>query len=70
MSLPPGFSIEDSPLQPPPPGQISNFVNPESRGLSIITVCYVFVLFMWSILLLRLYSKTWIIRKFGWEDGQ
>lgn len=63
-------AFQNFPLQPPPPGQTSNFNNPESRGPAIITVCSVFVGIMWPILVLRLYSKVWVIRSFGWDDGK
>ena len=63
-------SLEDLPLQPPPPGQISNFIDPSSRGPAIVAVCYVFIALLWPIFLLRLYSKVFVIRKFWWDDGK
>lgn len=63
-------SLHNYPYEPPPPGEIPNFVNPTSRGPAIVTVCYTFILLMWPILLLRLYSKVWVIRRFGWDDGK
>ena len=62
-------AYENFPLQPPPPGQISNFENPESRGPAIVILCSVFIGIMWPIFILRLYSKVWVIRRFGWDDG-
>ena len=64
------LAYENYPLQPPPPGQISNFENPESRGPAIVILCSVFIGIMWPILILRLYSKVWLIRRFGWDDGE
>ena len=63
-------SIDDYPLQPPPAGAKSNFVNPESRGPVIVAICYTFISLMWLILLSRLYSKAWVICKVGWDDGK
>ena len=63
-------SLDDYPLQPPPSGQTSNFIDPESRGPVIVAVCCAVVSLMWLILLLRLFSKAWIIRKVGWDDGK
>ena len=63
-------AFEDYPLHPPPPGQISNFENPESRGPAIVILCSVFIGIMWPIFVLRLYSKVWVIRRFGWDDGK
>ena len=62
-------SLDDYPLQPPPPGQLPNFVNPESRGPAIVAVCSTFIFLMWLVLLSRLYSKAWVICKLGWDDG-
>ena len=63
-------SFENYPLQPPPAGQTSNFIDPESRGPTIVILCSVFIGLMWPILILRLYSKARVIRKFGWDDGK
>ena len=63
-------ALQNYPLQPPPPGHVSNFDNPESRGSAIVALCSVFLGVMWPILLLRLYSKMCVIRKFGWDDGK
>ncbi|KAF6235751.1 hypothetical protein HO173_005946 [Letharia columbiana] len=63
-------AFENYPLQPPPAGQTSNFTDPESRGPTIVILCSVFIGLMWPILILRLYSKVWVIRKFGWDDGR
>ena len=63
-------SLENYPLEPPPPGQTSNFIDPKDRGPAITTLCSVFLSLMWVFYLLRLYSKVWIIRGVGWEDGK
>lgn len=63
-------SLQDYPLQPPPHGTLSNFKDPESRGPAITAVCYTFIALMWPLFLLRLYSKAWVLRKFGWDDGR
>ena len=63
-------SLDDYPLQPPPPRQVSNFVDPKNRGPLIVAICYTFISLMWLILLSRLYSKAWIICKPGWDDGK
>ena len=63
-------ALDDYPLQPPPPGQVSNFFDPESRGPVLIAICYTFISLMWLILLSRLYSKAWVICKVGWDDGK
>ncbi|KAK0516326.1 hypothetical protein JMJ35_000929 [Cladonia borealis] len=62
-------SVEDYPLEPPPHGQISNFKDPKSLGPAAVVLCSVFLSLMWPIFLLRIYSKIWIIRGFGWDDA-
>lgn len=63
-------ALEDYPLHPPPSGQTSNFDNPETRGPAIIILCSVAIGIMWPVFILRLYSKVWVIRRFGWDDGK
>ena len=63
-------AYENYPLHHTPPEQISNFESPESRGPAIVILCSVFIGIMWSIFILRLYSKAWVIRRFGWDDGK
>ena len=63
-------SLQDYPLQPPPPGQSSNFDDPVSRGPAIRAICYAFIVLMWPFVFLRLYSKLYVIRKPGWDDGK
>ena len=62
--------IENIPLEFPPAGQSSNFENPNTRGPAVVAVCSVFIAIMWPFLLLRLYSKVWVIQGFGWDDGK
>ena len=62
--------LEDYPLQPPPSGKISNFDSPETRGPAVIILCSIFLAVMWPVLILRLYSKVWVIRKCWWDDGK
>ena len=63
-------SAQDYPLESPPPGKSSNFNDPESRGPAVAAVCYLFLSVMWPIFLSRLYSKIFILRDFGWDDGK
>ena len=63
-------SLDDYPLQPPPPGRSSNFIDPKSRGPVVVAVCYTSISLMWPILLSRLYSKARVIRRVGWDDGK
>ena len=56
------------PALPPPPGVVSNFENPPSEATSIITVTAVFLAFMLAMVMMRIYTKGWIIRSLGWDD--
>ena len=63
-------AFENYPLQAPPAGQTSNFIDPVTRGPAVIILCSIFIAIMWPIFLLRIYSKVWLIRKFWWDDGK
>lgn len=62
--------LEDIPLLPPPLGQVSNFINPETRAPIVYAISSLCLAIMWPIFLLRLYSKVWIAKAFGFDDGQ
>ena len=55
---------------PPPPGVQQNFVNPPIAAQSAYTLVAVGVAIAGILLLMRLYTKGIILRKFGWEDGK
>ncbi|KAI0552665.1 hypothetical protein F4679DRAFT_44635 [Xylaria curta] len=63
-----GIDPWNTPLWPPPPGVVPNFVDPVSRApviragiISILAIMVVFVL-------LRIYSRTRLKRSLGWDD--
>ena len=62
-------SFQDLPFLPSPPGQMSNFENPSTQALVIILVCSLCLALMWPLFLLTMYSKAWVTRALGWEDG-
>ena len=62
-------TMENYPAAPPPPGVTPNFVDPETRAPAVIAVSAVCLGLMWPVLTTRLYSKAWILRTFGWDDG-
>lgn len=55
---------------PPPPGVTSNFVDPPVAAKDAYILVAVGVAIAGSLLLLRLYIKGIILKKFGWEDGK
>lgn len=62
------MSLEDMPGVPPPPGQKSNFVNPDSRAELTIIACSIFIGLMMIFGMLRVYSRLWVARCFSKDD--
>ena len=56
------------PAVAPPPGQVSNFVNPESQQPAMIAVCTVVIVLTTVFVTVRLYSTARITRSMGGED--
>lgn len=61
--------LYEIPALPPPPGVVSNFVNPETRSPLVIAITVICLALMWPIFVLRIYTKIWLTRNFGWDDG-
>ena len=53
---------------PPPPGVKQNFINPPQTAGEVYVLVAVGVAVSGSLLIMRLYTKGIILRKFGWED--
>ncbi|KAI1126227.1 hypothetical protein F5Y10DRAFT_267360 [Nemania abortiva] len=56
------------PTVPPPPGQTSNFTNPESRAWQLYTTITVLTVFVVGITLLRIYTRLRFTGSFGIDD--
>lgn len=56
------------PAIPPPPGVTSNFVNPANCGRLLVVTGSVLVGIMVVFIAARAYTKTFITRKFFWDD--
>lgn len=56
-----GFSL--------PPGIVPNYVNPEFRGKEITILAIVCSIISSIFILIRVYTRIWIIRSFGKDDG-
>ena len=65
-SLPTGLS--DYPGMLPPPGVIPNFDNPYSRGGTYTAVATTIMVAMFIFVACKLYTKSFIARKLGWDD--
>lgn len=54
----------------PPDGVTSNFVDPYTRGPVITIVGSILIALMMIFVVVRIYTKTCINRKFHWDDCQ
>ncbi|RDL33268.1 uncharacterized protein BP5553_08707 [Venustampulla echinocandica] len=50
-------------MEPPPPGQVANFVNPDSDGYKIIVLNVVMLVVTAIVTALRLYTRIYIVKK-------
>ena len=58
----------DYPGMFPPPGDIPNFDNPYSRGETYTAVATAIIVAMFIFVTCKLYTKSFIARKLGWDD--
>jgi hypothetical protein len=56
------------PLLPPPDGQVSNFVNPQSNGSHVSIANGICLSLSISALALRMYTRSVLIKKVGLDD--
>jgi hypothetical protein len=66
-SLPKSF-LEQLPGIPPPPGEVTNFIDPPNLLTTMSVVIAVSSVFMVTAVGLRVYSKISTRRAFSWED--
>ncbi|KAK8072835.1 hypothetical protein PG996_006183, partial [Apiospora saccharicola] len=64
MSIP----LDHLPAGRPPPGVIPNFVDPESKAHTLLTLEYVFLSLALVAVIVRLYVRTRLVRVWGWDD--
>ena len=63
----PGY-LDTTPVRPPPPGQDSNFINPESRSYQLVIIISILSAFIALLVPLRVYTRLRITRSFGADD--
>jgi hypothetical protein len=65
------FNNPNTPLGAPPPGVTTDFSHPrdEQRYAQMVATIAVLVTFSTSCVLARLYTRVWIVKQFGWDDG-
>ncbi len=62
------YTLSNTPAIQPPPGVEPNFVNPASNRQPLIVVASLFLGLTSIFALTRAYVKTFIIRKYSWDD--
>ncbi|KAL8891807.1 MAG: hypothetical protein Q9215_001243 [Flavoplaca cf. flavocitrina] len=67
-NLPPGTDLSKIGLQQPPPGVEQNLVNPESTANTAIAVTVLFTVLMFVFVCMRMYTKNFVSRAWGWDD--
>lgn len=60
--------MESFPALSPPPGVTSNFIDPPSRKLNLIVLESVFVPLMLQAVLVRIYVRGRITKRWEWDD--
>ncbi|OJJ64192.1 hypothetical protein ASPSYDRAFT_84214 [Aspergillus sydowii CBS 593.65] len=60
--------LDQQPAMPPPPGFETDFVDPPSRQPAIIAMSAVFVSLMLLAVSVRAYTRTRILKSWGWDD--
>lgn len=70
MAIPPNVLrlIMESAASPPPPGHVSNFVNPENQLISSAVAQMVCFGVATVVVAMRLYTKLRITKDMGWDD--
>jgi hypothetical protein len=60
--------LDSTPVRPPPPGQTSNFFDPESRSYQLVILIGVLTALVATFLLLRLYIRLGVTKSYGIDD--
>lgn len=60
----------NTPVFPPPPGVVPDFLHPQTRATEIVAISAVCLSLMFPIVIMRLYSRLWIARSFRGDDGE
>ena len=63
-------SLSNYPALQPPPGVVPNFVNPENQNRPLLVTASLELGLMIVFVLNRFYSKSFLVRKYSWDDCQ
>ncbi|MCJ1470231.1 hypothetical protein MMC07_008876 [Pseudocyphellaria aurata] len=61
-------SLSNVPALQPPPGVVPNFLNPENQIRSFLVATSLELGIMTVFVLVRFYSKSFLVRKYSWDD--
>ena len=61
-------SIQNEPLEPPPPGVGPNLVNPQSRAYEIYVAASVCLPLIAIFATMRIYARVGILKRWTWDD--
>ena len=62
------ISLKDIPKMPPPPGQTSNFVNPDNQAELTLIMSSIFIGLVLTFGGIRVYSRAYLARSFTKDD--
>ena len=62
--------LSSTPVQPPPSGVQSNFVDAENNKTPLYVACSLFLAIMLCFFLNRIYTKHYIVQRYQWDDGE
>ena len=69
LAIPPGVKLSEVPALAPPHGVVPNFIDPESRAPGVIMALGIITAIMLIFVILRMYTKSFVTKAIGWEDG-
>ena len=64
------MDLDHIPVVAPTHPQVSNFVDPPTLTTTLVVVSTLCLVLMLPFAALRLYCKAFILRSFGWDDGE
>ena len=70
LTVPPGTDLSKLPALAPPAGVVPNFIDPESRAYAVLVGSGVITAVTLIFVILRLYTKAFVTKAIGWEDGR
>ena len=70
LAIPPGTDLSKLPALAPPQGVVPNFIDPESRAHAVLVGSGVLTAVTLVFVIARFYTKAFVTKALGWEDGR